>query len=255
MLLLLSLCVLCGCFGSGNRYDDEAIAKYQEVVQATNAMSATAYEADISIYKEVERKQRIGKLNFKGQMRFTDADVELSMDMKLSFSGISLDNIHLYYKDQTMYMDMMDTKIKESVPSEGQSMASLLEQSRRQLSEDEIKEMFTSITFADETKHVICAELNPDIILDRMNQADYGEDFSFERMEMLLSEENGTWKKLTLRMDARAEGEAVAVDIDFRFSDTNAIDHIDFPDFSEYIDNASADVTENDKYGDMETKL
>ena len=141
-------------------------------------------------------------------------------------------------------------------------MSSHLEQSRRQISEDEIKEMFTSITFADETKHVICAELNPDIILDRMNQADYGmnqadygENFSFERMEMLLSEENGTWKKLTLRMDARAEGEAVAVDIDFRFSDTNAIDHIDFPDFSEYIDNASADVTENDKYGDMETKL
>lgn len=252
--LLLCLCMLSGCFGSANRYDEEAIAKYQAIIQESNAMTGTAFEVVISIYKGADRKQKIGKLNFDGELLLSTDDVQMRMDAKFSFSGISLDQIHLYYQDQTMYLDMMDTKIKQPLSDlgEGQSPEQFLKQSRKQSDEEDIKAMFTEMIFADDSKHVITAVLDPDVILEQLKQAEFDEDLTIEHAEIVMTEENGTWKEVSLQMEAKAEEETIAVDVDICFTDTNAIDHIDFPDFSDYLQNDDVSTAEDDDYEGME---
>lgn len=255
--LLLCLCLLSGCFGNANRYDEEAIAKYQAIIQESNAMTGTGFEAIISIYKGADRKQKIGKMNFYGELLLSADDVQMRLDAKFSFSGISLDQIHLYYQDQTMYLDMMDTKIKQPLPDngKGQSPEELLKQSRKQSDEEDIKAMFTEMIFADDSKHVIIALIDPDVIFEQLKQAEFDENLSIEHAELVMTEENGTWKEVSLRMEAEAEEETIAVDVDFCFTDTNAVDHIDFPDFSDYLQNDDMTTVEDDDYEGMEAAL
>lgn len=234
LCLVLLVCIIGGC--SDKHYDDEAIQLYLDAAQQEKNMESMHLEMKGFLYEDAKKEQMSGKANFDCEMILT-GPLQVAMNISFAYSGVLIDDIHFYIKDETIYFDAFEEKIKIPFPEEFAALEPILSYLTENITidADTVKKNFKDLKFADKEKGIIAFTFNLDAF-NKLSDADESANIKdmIKSYTGTMTIQDQMVKELTLDLLLDIEWTQYPVSVTLTCTEVNEINKIKFPDFKDY---------------------
>lgn len=229
----LVLSCLCGC---SNRYDQEAIDIYLDATQNLKETDSLHIGVLGNIYGDADKEMLNAKVNLDADMIIKDK-LQAAMNFNISLSGVALGDMGLYVKDNTLYLNIINDKIKMPFQEYIDQMGPTDQNNfNTTADEDTVKKLFKEFKFKDKKAGIIAFQFDLAMFDDITSTLNY--DIQLKDM---IKSYGGTMNindnrltEMTFDMLINVEGKDYPITFTVTFSKVNEVTEIKFPDFKDY---------------------